>query len=458
MNTKKTLGTYLGAFIFLFSFTGFLAVSQVPVTRIYTDHGGFLMSSTSSIQSPDPSTQNLLAFQTGSTVWATGVNNAILAANSVTFTSLDMQAMPVTISGMSSSALIGIGRNYGGYTGSNGCVPAVTPPQGANIANYLVDGPKGLDISTGVFNIGGTINYTVSSIQASSIGDGIPDIIITQIGDLSNSSIDKFRFKNASNITIGNQIDVNFSTVGAVMRPNWKFYNSSTLACGASTASVRETRILTFDFADLGITVSNFANISRLEHILSPNTDLAFVAYNKTSVVLLPISLLDFEAELINREVHLWWQTASEQNSDLFQVERSVDGISWESVVSKQAANYSTTIQNYEAIDSYPLPGISYYRLREIDFEGNYTLSDVVAVNLKLGAIQVYPNPAHDIINIRGTNLESFRIIDLTGKELKNQIKLLNESSNLISIDLQELPNGYYLIQANGEVFPFTKK
>src|SRR5690606_3268027 len=84
------------------------ALSQSAVTRIYTDHNGFLTSSSSSIQSPDPTNQNLLAFQTAGGLWSTGVNDATLVSNGVVFTPMNFQAMPATSVGASSSALIGI--------------------------------------------------------------------------------------------------------------------------------------------------------------------------------------------------------------------------------------------------------------------------------------------------------------------------------------------------------------
>lgn len=91
--------------------TGITCLSQTPVTRIYTDHSGYFTSSTSSPVSVDVATQNLIAFRTGSTVWSTGVNNAALTANGITFVPLNFNAMPATVSGAAVALLSGLEDN-----------------------------------------------------------------------------------------------------------------------------------------------------------------------------------------------------------------------------------------------------------------------------------------------------------------------------------------------------------
>lgn len=451
MSSKLTLLAF-------FSVIFIQVYSQTPVTRIYTDHNGFLMSSTSSIQSPSPSSQNLLAFQTGSTIWSTGVNDAILTANSVPFIPLNVQAMPATAAGGNSSALIGIGQSFGGYAGSNGCAPPVPPPFAGNTANYLTDGLNGLDISTGIFNIGGTMNYAVSTINSSSIGDGIPDIIITQIGDINAGIWDEFRFKDASNNTIGNQVIVNFSSVNTVMRPMWKFYNLNSLACGASTAGLRDTRVLAFEFSDLGITTANYAGITQFEHILTPNTDVAFIAYNTISATILPISLIDFEAKFVNGEVQLNWTTVSEENSDYFSIERSLNGQDWEEVGTQKAANHSNSLISYRDYDRQPhIESTSYYRLKMFDLDGSYSTSNITSVNYNREELTVFPNPAKETLSIIGNSIGEIRIVDITGKNVTDQTSFLNCNSTFVQLDIKNLTQGLYFVHCNNEVYQVVK-
>lgn len=435
-----------------------ISIAQTNVTRIYTDHNGFFTSATGSPVTVDVATHHLIAFQTGGTVWSTGVNDAVLTSNAVTFTPQVFQAMPATVIGTNSSALIGIGRQFGGYTGSNGCVPAVAPPQGSNLSAYLTDGINGLDLSTAVFNIGGNVNYTVANIDGLAIGDGIPDIIITQAGDVNGSLLDQFRFLDVSNNIVGSQVGVNFNTVSTVARPTWKFYTTPGLVCGASTAATRDLRVLTFDFADLGITALNYTNVTKFQHQLTPNSDVAFVAYNQQSIEILPIELLSFTAKEVKDKVLLNWETATEINNDYFTVERSKDVKNWEKVFNKPGAGSSNSLISYDAIDESPLSEISYYRLKQTDFDGKTSYSNIAVVNFENTSFNVYPNPTDKLLNIDiniNDNNEPVSLIikDVTGKTVIEQTL---ENSN--KIDVSFLAKGFYHVQLSNNTIKHNQK
>ncbi len=453
---KTSASTHLLTVILLFFYCVAGGFSQTPVTRIYTDHTGYFTSSTAAPVTVDVASHNLLAFGTGSTIWSTGVNNATLTANGVTFVPLSFYAMPASVGGSNSNAVIGLGRQYGGYSttpASNGCYPAVNPPFGGNVSAYLTDGVNGLDLSTAIFNIGGSILYTVSMIDPASIGDGIPDIIVTQTGDLSSSIWDKFRFLNASNNLVGTEVDVNFSTVSTVARPYWKFYSLAG-ACGASTVGTRDLRLLAFDLADLGITTSNYTSITRFQHLLTPNSDVAFVAYNTVSAVILPVTLLSFDAHFQDGEVLIKWKTASEVNTDYFTIERSPDGKNWDQIMRRDAEGSPQTGLDYEETDKYPLPDVAYYRLVQTDYDGNYSHSGIVAVNVKGKQVELFPNPVSGILSVRGSHVGKVKIISLIGQDVTSQATLVNESKSFVQLDVSSLEKGYYIIECQGERYP----
>lgn len=183
---KKTtiIKLFLVSCLFAFSFGH--AQTPVPVTKIFTDYGGGATvweSGTSG--SPNPirpdNSHNLLGFVWNGVTYSTGVDDARLATHASINTSLSFTALPVSIAPTSglSGTFIGVGKMYGG-SGNVSPVPVSHP-----LVQYLTDGEHGLDLGTAIFNFpkSGKIEFDVSSISASSIGDGIPDIVLTQLGD-----------------------------------------------------------------------------------------------------------------------------------------------------------------------------------------------------------------------------------------------------------------------------------
>jgi hypothetical protein len=101
----------------------------------------------------------------------------------------------------------------------------------------------------------------------------------------------------------------------------------------------------------------------------------------------LPISLLDFNAYPVLEQVEIVWTTATEINNDYFTIERSKDGISFEELMKVQGAGNSNQILNYKELDSNPFEGTSFYRLKQTDFDGIYTYSDIRVVNFNHACI-----------------------------------------------------------------------
>ena len=117
----------------------------------------------------------------------------------------------------------------------------------------------------------------------------------------------------------------------------------------------------------------------------------------------LPIDLLSFTAEVNNNDIDLRWKTASEINNDYFTVERSQDGKTFEPIINVDGAGNSNQPINYFTIDKEPLQGISYYKLKQIDFNGEVSYSNIVSVNISknLKEINLFPNPvSNDIVTL----------------------------------------------------------
>jgi hypothetical protein len=115
----------------------------------------------------------------------------------------------------------------------------------------------------------------------------------------------------------------------------------------------------------------------------------------------LPITLLSFNATAVSEGVSLNWVTTSEINNDYFTVERSNDAVNFQAILTVDGAGNSSRTIDYSTLDANPLRGVSYYRLRQTDFDNKTTVSDVVAVNISdNGNLLVVPNPASNFVNI----------------------------------------------------------
>lgn len=178
-----------------------------------------------------------------------------------------------------------------------------------------------------------------------------------------------------------------------------------------------------------------------------------YIAASSTSV--LPITLVNFDAVPYENMVNLFWSTASEENNDYFTIERSVDLDSFEEVSRVSGAGTSKHLLNYSTIDPQPYRGISYYRLKQTDFDGKYTYSKAVAVKFdeqKKLSFNVFPNPSDgSSIQLVGTpdlNKEILVVLyDALGNLVYSKVVLFATGSANLAIDAENrLSPGVYFV------------
>ncbi len=159
--------------------------------------------------------------------------------------------------------------------------------------------------------------------------------------------------------------------------------------------------------------------------------------------VTLPVSLVDFEAELVNDIVQIDWKTASEENNDYFIVQKSTDGIYFEDIDRVEGAGNSNVIVNYQSFDENP-DNINYYRLLQVDFDGQNSLSDIIVVrNNNEKEMLVYPNPSTGVVNIETENSVDVSIYSSVGQTVA---QYHFEANTLNKIDLSNQPKGIYFV------------
>ncbi|MDQ3046273.1 MAG: T9SS type A sorting domain-containing protein [Bacteroidota bacterium] len=175
-----------------------------------------------------------------------------------------------------------------------------------------------------------------------------------------------------------------------------------------------------------------------------------FTLGSVTALNPLPIELLSFTASATDEKtVTLNWSTATEINNDFFTIERSADGVEFEFVQDVNAAGNSDQLLRYETIDPQPIPGLSYYRLKQTDYNGATSFSAMAPVEFReSGKFIVYPNPAsHTIQVITGSEAKnSFEILSVQGKFISGS-GLKNPVDGRFTLDVSELAPGPYILK-----------
>lgn len=180
------------------------------------------------------------------------------------------------------------------------------------------------------------------------------------------------------------------------------------------------------------------------------------------AMIFLPVGLLNFDAKPVDDRVALNWSTESERDNDYFTIERSKDGTNWEDVRRVVGAGTSNNTIIYSSIDENPYSGISYYRLRQTDFNGYSEVTEMVAVEFyNKNEISIYPNPNKTgLLKVAGNNsgIAAVKILSSDGKlvsSTQNTDVILQE----INLGLRQFEAGMYFLEfiyESGEVV--TKK
>jgi len=175
----------------------------------------------------------------------------------------------------------------------------------------------------------------------------------------------------------------------------------------------------------------------------------------------LPIELVSFSGQQRETEVVLSWETATEINNDFFTVEKSGDVINFEILAIVQGAGNSTKSLKYSIIDDSPIKGISYYRLKQTDFDGSFEYSGVISVQYNPDEVfNIYPNPINKgntlniLINYQDMEEGSIDIYNTLGELIfHNPFNQTNYKFDLPS----SLEPGTYIIYISNPVRRLSK-
>ncbi|MDH5609078.1 MAG: T9SS type A sorting domain-containing protein, partial [Cyclobacteriaceae bacterium] len=155
----------------------------------------------------------------------------------------------------------------------------------------------------------------------------------------------------------------------------------------------------------------------------------------------LPVELVFFSGKLKNNVVTLEWATAQEINNDYFEIQRSIDGLSFEAIGNVAGHGNASDRNDYSFTDENPFSGLSYYRLKQVDFDGKNELLSVISIvnkSDKAFDVKASPNPASgNQIQLRIDGLPSNAILevhlyDLSGKSYVYQTFVTKNPGNQV--------------------------
>lgn len=188
---------------------------------------------------------------------------------------------PETFQALPFSNVSTSGSSYARLQGSTTSAPSSLVTKSA-LAQSLVTGTQGLDLSTGLVNLPQLKQTLGVGVVSSTIEDTTPDILVTQI-DVPSASPDQLWFENSSGVQVGNKVDINFSS--EAKQGEWlsKSYSVPSNTAGSQTTS--PLRVKALYLSQFGLTASDATNIAKIVYLPSGVSDPAFISYNTASLV-----------------------------------------------------------------------------------------------------------------------------------------------------------------------------
>jgi len=187
----------------------------------------------------------------------------------------------------------------------------------------------------------------------------------------------------------------------------------------------------------------------------------ATVHENCTSCsVVLPIGLNYFSAFKENDYVKLEWETQTEINNDYFVLQKSMDAVNFINFAIVDGAGNSSTPIKYTYYDKSPYSGFTYYRLKQVDFDGNFSYSNIEDVYFSpIEILNIYPNPADNNITIEVASPDNFLVsvyvTNSIGQNILSENLFLEAGKQYIKLNVKHFSSGVYIfriIAPNGEL------
>ncbi len=189
--------------------------------------------------------------------------------------------------------------------------------------------------------------------------------------------------------------------------------------------------------------------------------DIFYGKYDMSACGVLPVGILNFSGYMKGNENLLEWTTSSEISNDYFIVERKGDASSnrsiresaWEETGKVKGAGNSTAKQNYSFSDQHPVAGMNYYRLKQIDFDGNFSYSKTISIKSTINhqSLTIYPVPSDKELNYEfysdENSLINVSVMDVLGNIIMQEQTQAKRGVNKLKLNIEKLSEGVYFLR-----------
>jgi len=358
--------------------------------------------------------------------------------------------------------------------GNWGFASVCTTPQTKNGLEVTYNGiPKSLPLTYTPLNVPGVVCGDLF-LQNTTGAEGVKTMEFTFGPDLINVSPTVTTMPGLYNTGTWNAVQTGNKII-------WSFTDAAGLGYGDFTG-IQKT-CLSYNFCFNITPLSNIkANTNILDSIYPDNRGLGFngyicgvsccpspgscspggagggsaggggisIGFNDPGV--LPVKLVNFSGVNQGGKNLLQWQTASEQNSSFFEVERSGNGQNYTAIATVPAAGNSSALRSYSYTDVAAAAGDIYYRLKQVDKDSAFTYSPVIVVEQQGGSVRLYPNPATTTLAVESEQ----EILSVAVSSALGTTVTLNKKEGDGGYDVSALATGIYfvLIQFADKLLP----
>jgi len=305
---------------------------------------------------------------------------------------------------------------------------------------------------------GGTVNRTINLNAPSAVNPGNIGIEITSASNLGLTTIKRGEQQqvSGSGYSINRYYEI-LPTNNTALNASLKMYYFD-----AELATINENELKLWSLnpapGNIWRLLGADAQDLTANYVTKNNIDQMFRFTLASSVSHpLPIQLVSFTAQLSSGKSIINWTTSFELNNHHFEVEKSADGRSFAFLSNITAVGTSNTASSYTLTDANPFAGITYYRLKQVNADGSYTYSKVVAVNKGTyisELVNAYPNPTRGPVEVRFTSASATRAIvqvtDAKGLLVASKNIAASEGLNSTTINLGQFAQGTYYLRVIG--------